>query len=102
MIKTFKDIVAPLPYDPSWLIELAKKQIPEEPEIIKSLELCTTIVGFCSCGCGDPYFIDPGSGQWDFDYNLVLEREDHIEIILDIMKDKRVGRIEIGEWSKKR
>lgn len=101
MHKRFKDKIAPLPYDPTWLIELAKKQIPDEIDIIDSMKLCTSVVGFCGCGCGDPYFIDPESEDWDFDYNKVLEREDGIDIVLDIMKDKRIGRVEIGEWHKK-
>lgn len=101
MDKQYKDQIAPLPYDPTWLVELAIKQIPNEKEIIDSLKLCTTVVGFCSCGCGDPYFIDPNSKDWDFDFNEVLEREDGIDIILDIMKDKKIGSIEIGEWHKK-
>jgi hypothetical protein len=101
MDRKYKDQVAPLSYDPTWLIELAKKQIPNEKEIIESLKSCTTVVGFCGCGCGDPYFIDPESKDWDFDYNEELEKEDGIDIILDIMKDKRVGSIEICEWHKK-
>jgi hypothetical protein len=101
MDKKYEIQIAPLPYDSNWLIELAKKQIPNEKKIINSLKLCTTIVGFCGCGCGDPYFIDLESDDWDFDYNKVLKREDGIDIILDIMKDKRVGSIEVGEWHKK-
>lgn len=101
MDKRYKDKIAPLPYDPTWLVELAKIQLPEKFELIASLKLCETIVGFCECGCGDPYFIDPKSDEWDFDYCEELEREDGIDIILDIMKDRRVGSIEIGEWHKK-
>ena len=102
MDKNYKDISAPVQYDPAWLIELAKKQIPNEAEIIDSLKSCTTIVGFCGCGCGDPYFIDPDSEDWSFDYNVELQREDGVDIILDIMKNKRIGSIEIGECHKKR
>jgi hypothetical protein len=102
MDKHYQDQIAPLPYDPTWLVELAEKQIPDEKQVIESLKLCTTVVGFCDCGCGDPYFIDPESKDLEFDYNEVLEREDGICIILDIMKDKRVGSIEIGEWHKKK
>jgi hypothetical protein len=101
MRKQFEDQIAPLPYDPAWLIELANKQIPNETEIIASLKSCTTVIGFCDCGCGDPYFLDPDSDSWDFDYCEELIREDGIDIILDVMKDKRIGSIEIGEWHKK-
>jgi hypothetical protein len=89
-------------YDSSWLVELAERQLPEKPEIIEALKRCTSAVGFCGCGCGDPYFIDPESEEWDFLYNETLVRGDGIEIILDVMKSGRIGFVEIGEWEKKR
>lgn len=101
MNKQYKDQIAPVPYDPTWLVELAKKQIPDKLKIIESLKLCTTIIGFCNCGCGDPYFIDPKSKEWEFDTDETLEREDGVDIILNVMRDKRVGAIETGEWDKK-
>jgi len=99
--KTHKGITAPIAYDPSWIIKLAELQINDHPELIAALRNCTTVVGFCSCGCGDPYFIDPNSKGWDFSENIVLEREDGVDIVLDVMKNGYIGQIEIGEWDKK-
>jgi len=87
-------------YNPEWIVELAKKQIPNQKKVIESLKRCTKIVKFCNCGCGDPYFVKPD--EWDFDHNEVLVRDDGVEVILDIMKDNKVGAIEIGEWHKKK
>lgn len=95
MIKEYNGKVAPLKYDPTWVVNLAEEQIPEETEIIENLKKCTTILGFCNCGCGSPYFIDPDSHEWDFDYCEVLERKNNYEIVLDIMRDKRIGSIEL-------
>jgi hypothetical protein len=91
--KTYKEKVAPLPYDPTWLVEAAKKQVPDEREIIESLKRSTTIIGFCPCGCGKSYFIDPRSKAWDFDRSITLQA-DGKSAVLDIMKDGRVESVE--------
>src|SRR5437667_3009920 len=92
--KIFKNRTAPLNYNPLWVVKLAEAQIPEETKLIEALKNCTSVIGFCSCGCGDPYFIDPESEDWKFKENIILEREDGIDIILDVMKDFRIGAIE--------
>jgi len=91
--KTYKDKTAPLPYDPTWLVEAAEKQVPGERQVIESLKKSTTIIGFCPCGCGQPYFIDPRSGDWDFEENVVLQA-DGKSVVLDVMGDGRVGSVE--------
>ena len=91
--KTYKDKVAPLPYDPTWLVEAARQQFPDEREIIESLKRSTTIIGFCPCGCGKSYFIDPRSKAWDFDRSITLQADGKYAV-LDVMKDGRVGAVE--------
>jgi hypothetical protein len=93
--KKYKGKLAPSPYDPTWIVELAKKQIPEETEIINSLKLCTTVIGFCPCGCGEPYFIDPASKDWNVADNIELNKEDRWEtgIFVTVMTDGRIGTI---------
>lgn len=91
--KTYKDKTAPLAYDPTWLVEAAEKQIPGERQIIESLKKSTVIVGFCPCGCGKRYFIDPGSKTWDFGKNVTLQG-DGKSAVLDVMRDGRVGSVE--------
>ncbi len=91
--KTYKDKVAPLPFDATWLIEAAEMQIPDERQIIESLKKSTTIIGFCPCGCGKTYFIDPNSKAWDVGRNVPLQG-DGKSAVLDVMKDGRVGAVE--------
>ena len=90
--KTYKDKVAPLSYDTTSLVMLAEKLIPEENQIIESLRKITTILGFCPCGCGQPYFLDTRSRDCDFGENITLVG-DGKTIILTVTKDKRVASI---------
>jgi len=98
MRRQHKDNVAPFSYDPTWLVELAEKQISQKTDIINSLRLCTTVIGFCNCGCGRLYFVDPISDDWDFHQVIKLTGENtpwwiENEIVLTIMKDQRIGAI---------
>lgn len=83
-------------YDLNWLIEVAKEQIPEEKEIIKNLELCTSCY---KSSRAYYYFVftenpnEPNS-EWQFDENIILHDKKNGEIVLNIIKDKRVGGIE--------
>ena len=84
------------PYDPSWLVALAREQAPEEPSLARSLSDCTT------CFRKSPayvYFVDPTNpnqpgSAWQFRENFVLEHPVRGDIVLDILKDGRVGGIE--------
>lgn len=100
MIYTHENITAPVPYDPTWVVELAEKVIPEEKEIIEALKECTTIVGFCGCGCGEMYFIDTQSKEWNHSYDIILERENDFDVIISVMWSKKIGSIGIDDWSK--
>ncbi len=91
--QSYNDKLAPLPYDPAWLVEAAEKQIPDERQIIESLKKSTTIIGFCPCGCGKAYFIDPNSKAWDLGKSVTLQGNGKTAV-LDVMKDGRVGAVE--------
>jgi len=87
-------------FDPSWIVDLFDKKLnhdcPEAMHALESLRHCTHPVAYCSCGCGDPYFVAPNSPDWKFLTNLTAyDRESHILVILDIMADWRVGSIEV-------
>ncbi|AXT50323.1 hypothetical protein D1818_05570 [Aquimarina sp. BL5] len=61
-------------YNPEWLTEIAKKQIPEEIEIINSIRNCTQIY-WESKAYG--YFIEPKNAnqpnsEWQFEQNITL------------------------------
>lgn len=88
-------------YDPSWLVQLASEQRPEEEELLQALKRCTSKVGECECGCGDPFFVDPHSAEWKPAYHIELQRADGVPVIVTILCDGRVGSVEVGEWEKK-
>jgi hypothetical protein len=100
LIKEYKNQIAPCKFNPSEIIKLASKQLPEKPEIIEALKNCQLIVGFCDCG--DPYFVNPETEEYNFNSNVILEKENGTVIVLDVMKDGRIGSIEVGEWDKKK
>jgi hypothetical protein len=84
-------------YDPSWLVELARKQHSEKSWLLDTLAKCTH-ASRKSTGLEGTYmtcFIDPLSATWDFKSNLRLNEWSEGEIILDIMKDGSVGAAEI-------
>lgn len=83
-------------YDPTWLVELARKQYPEETWLIESLSKCKR---YCRESNGYYYFIDPVNAnkpgsEWQFKTNYILEDEIEGELVLDIMGDLKVGGVE--------
>lgn len=85
------------PYDPTWAVKAFRnRRFPiQEPEetILKNLEKCKEVVGYCDCGCGDPYFIDPDSDEWN-SMTTLLCMIGTKAVILDVLTDLRVGAIE--------
>lgn len=84
------------PYDPNWLIELAREQHPDAPWLPEALAKCTR----CSRQSGaNIYFVDfarpnePGS-EWQFEANLELHSATEGWIVLDILVGHRVGGVE--------
>ena len=84
------------PYDPAWLVEAARKQVSEEPWLPEALARCTR------CSWESPayvHFVDPSSpneegAQWQCDVNIIIEHESEGVLVLDILKDRRVGGLE--------
>lgn len=77
-------------YDPSWLVALARDQ---EPRLVDSLAKCTKAL------VESPAYIrfvpsdapnQPGS-EWQFDENVMLEDPERGIVVLDVLKDGRVG-----------
>jgi hypothetical protein len=97
----YRILVAPFhryrwrPYDPSWLLSLAKEQLPEEGWLHDEVSACVRASG------NIPYihFVSASrsnrlGSEWQFDKNIHLDHPEYGELILDILKDKRVGGIE--------
>jgi len=82
-------------YDPSWLVALAQEQFPQEKALHAAL-------GKCSQASGDiPYihFVSPRrankpNAEWQFARNVTLEDPKKGELILDVLKDGRIGGVE--------
>ena len=84
------------PYDPAWLVELAKDQMPEEPWLPAALATCRR------AWLQSPayvYFVNPRNpnspgSEWQFEANVVLKHPTEGDLVLDILKDRRVGGVE--------
>jgi hypothetical protein len=83
-------------YDPAWLVALAKEQYPDEPCFAEALARCTRRAEGCPSYM---YFVDPKDvnqpgAEWQFDQNIMLESDAEGMLILDVLKDGRIGGVE--------
>jgi hypothetical protein len=84
-------------YDPSWLVAHARRQFPEQPQLAEAFAACVRARGVGGCYVR---FVDsarpnqPGS-QWQFDRNVTLEDTEAGDVIVDVLKDGRIGGIEL-------
>ena len=84
------------PYDPTWLVDLAREQEPDEPWLPVALADC------CRAWRHSPayvYFLNPNNpnqpgSEWQFETNIVLEHPTEGALVLDILKGQRVGGFE--------
>ena len=81
------------PYDPAWLVNLACNQIPDEPWLAAALEDCRIAwrqspAYTCFVDPTNPN--EPGS-KWQFETNITLEDPSEGTLVLDILKNKRIG-----------
>lgn len=83
-------------FDITWIIDLIKEQEPGRIDLVEQLEkseirgwIRQPYVRFVS----DENAKQPGA-EWQFEGNLVLEHETEGTIVLDILKDGRIGGIE--------
>lgn len=89
------------PYDPRWLVQLARKQLPDDWQLHEAPAACTRAQANACCSpkvCGYQ-FLDRSSLNADesaarFAGNVILMREDETDVILDILADGRVSGIE--------
>lgn len=85
-------------YDPTPVLELARQQYPEDLLLHRAIAECTTVVSYCACGCGTPYFVDllaeSAGEESEFGLRVTLERPDGGTIAIDLLPDGRVACIE--------
>jgi len=87
-------------FNKDYIIKLVEVQIPERQDLIIALRNCKD--GFWS---DNAYyrFVDsldanqPGS-EWQFDESFVLEQHDKGDIVIDFLKNGKVGGIEFTEF----
>jgi uncharacterized protein YuzE len=82
-------------YDPTWLVNLARAQFPNDRELQVALQGCTSASGDIPY----IYFVNPRrankpGSEWQFARNVTLDDPKKGELILDILKDGRVGGVE--------
>jgi hypothetical protein len=84
------------PYDPAWLVALARQQQPNLPWLGDALAACTRA---SLESTGYLRFVDPrnpnqSGSEWQFDENIILRDPNRGDLVLDILKGHRVGGVE--------
>lgn len=79
-------------FDNTWLLESAKDKFPDDYELHNSIRECRKVMNGC-------YFVNPKNpnkpnSEWQFERSIILENTIEGDIVLDILKDGRVGSIE--------
>ena len=83
-------------YDPTWIANAVRESYPEEKELLDDIVKCT------SCMVKNEkytYFVDasnanrPGS-KWQFSSSLKINNTPCGNVVLDILKGKKLGGIE--------
>ena len=84
------------PYDPAWLIELAKEQLPDETWLPAALAACTMARQESAAYI---HFVKPAdpdepSSEWQVQTNVTLKHPTEGEVVLDILEGNQIGGVE--------
>jgi hypothetical protein len=84
------------PYDPEWLVALARQSRPDQPWLAEALSKCTRAVQESRAYI---YFVEPAhpnepGSEWRFEENVVLEHPTEGELVLDVLEGARIGGVE--------
>jgi hypothetical protein len=84
------------PYDPAWLVALARETMPDAPWLAAALAQCTRASQERRAYL---YFVDPARANepgaaWQFAENVVLHHPREGSLVLDVLKDGRIGGVE--------
>jgi hypothetical protein len=84
------------PYDPAWLVDLAKEQLPGETWLPAALAACTTArqesdayIHFARAAGSD----EPVS-EWEIQTDLTLKHPTEGDLVLDVLEGNRIAGIE--------
>jgi hypothetical protein len=80
-------------YDPSWLVQVAREQ---QPPLVPALLNCTRARAESEAYV---HFVAPEApnlpgSEWQFAHNIVLHHPEHGTVVLDVLKDGRIGGVE--------
>ncbi len=83
-------------YDPTWLVELAKAQLPEEEWLPGALAKCTRAL---QESAGYIHFVDPRDpeslgSEWGEQEDLTLHHPTEGDLVLDVLDGNRIGGVE--------
>ena len=84
------------PFDPTWLADAAEAQLPGNPEIAHAIRDCHRCFKRSVAGW---YFVDPSNANrpgaaWQFARNICIDGGDYGQLVLDVLKDGRIGGVE--------
>ena len=84
------------PYDPTWLVTLAREQLVDETWLPDALARCTRCLQKSDAYI---YFINPDQpnrpgAEWQFLRNLHLQHPKAGWLILDVLTEERIGGVE--------
>ena len=84
------------PYDPAWLVDWVRANVPEEPWLADALARCTRAM---EGGAAYLYFVDPADAnqpgaEWQIDRSLTLHHTGEGTLVLDVLTGRRIGGIE--------
>jgi len=89
-------------YNPKWLVDLAKEQIPDRPEIISALSNCVKAKRQSRAYI---YFVsgdnpNQPNAEWQFEENILLVDKKVGTIILDVLQGNKIGGLELLKYTK--
>jgi hypothetical protein len=84
------------PYDPSWLIAVAEEQAPDDTVLLEGLARSTHALG------QNPAYVrfvsqanaNQLGAEWQFERNVIFEDTPFGFVVVDVLKDGRIGGIE--------
>lgn len=84
------------PYDPAWLADWVRANVPDEPWLADALARCTRAADGRAAYV---YFVDPASAnqpgaEWQIDRSLTLHHPGEGTLVLDVLTGRRIGGIE--------
>ena len=79
-------------YDPTWLVELARKEEPDKAWLAEALAKCTRCKKESEAYI---YFVDPETPEWQHDDSIDMEHPTEGMVVIDVLKKRRIGGIEL-------